>query len=185
MAFLMKDIPSLTAAFPSLESLTMEDCEFDLPSGPPQEGHPLFRELGGSLHTLVLDMYQYEFTTQIRTTSEPYRLFNLAALTGLRNLVVPVDFFISLTDIYGKVCICCTGITVILPASLRCLTLIFNDDGCELMTDGETSEEQIREFLRKNAPAILNSFPQLEKIDLGDDLDSYRQHDVETVASRR
>ncbi|KAG6356422.1 hypothetical protein INS49_015810 [Diaporthe citri] len=189
------DIARVGSAFPSLESLTIDNCYFeDKPHNMSAEhGHNLYRVLGEleNFNTFVLDVNNPEvFTTANVTASGPSKLFKLSALSKLHTLLVPVDLVVCFTqDKDLKPLIQRT--TTILPDSLRHLTLLLNYECKErLAWEGTGSMQMSRvtnmvgPFLREVAPLLLVDFPHLEEIDLCYDMDDYRQNKVHLLASR-
>lgn len=187
------DIARVGSAFPSLESLTMDNCHFeDKPYNMSVEhGHNLFRVLGEleNFNTLVLDMNNTQvFTTAISTASGPSKMFKLSALSKLHALLVPVDLVVCFTqDKDLKPVIQRT--TTMLPDSLRHLTLLLNYQ-CTRRLSWEADIQMsavtriVGPFLREVAPTLLVEFPHLEQVDLCYDTQDYRQHRVHPLASR-
>lgn len=119
-------IVTLAKGFPSLETLTIDDCFIRGHGSCPLGGHVLFQVLGGlkNFHTLEFDSSPKGFVTDIATESGPSKLIALAALSKLRTLLVPVDFFVNFTSDNNSL----RGhrTTIILPDSLHHLTLILD-----------------------------------------------------------
>lgn len=189
----VQDIVTFTTVFPSLESLAMDACLLysycDPLTGP--DRRRLFQLLGGleNFHTLELDSPRARFAEDITTESGPSKIVTMSALSRLRTLLVPVDFFVGFKTYDMKPHI--HRATTLLPESLRHLTLLL-DYRCKwrlscqgsmgIRTDRVT--RMVEAFLRQVAPALLIEFPHLEQVDLCYDMQNYRQHRVHTLAAR-
>lgn len=185
-----RGVIALTTVFPSLESLKFDDCcIFGYAREITMDDHPLFGLLGSlkNLHTLELDCSRWDFAADISTESGPSKLVTLAALSRLRTLLVPVDFFVCFTPDDKKPRMQRT--TILLPDSLRHLTLLLNDR-CKssLSREGSipktTLTRMVEPFMREFAPVLLIDFPRLEKVDLCYDMDDYPQQNVHPLAAR-
>lgn len=189
------DIARVGAAFPSLESLTIDNCYFEEKPNNMSgvHGHNLFRVLGEleNFNTLALDVNNTDiFTVATTTASGPSKLFKLPALSKLHTLLVPVDLLVYFTQ--GRDLVAHGHrTTTILPESLRNLTLLLNGE-CKdrLSWAGQYSSRwcrtprMIEPFLREVATRLLVDFPHLEKVDLCYHMDHYRQDKVRLLASR-
>lgn len=184
------DIIALTKAFPCLESLTVKDeCkESAYHLWCRRNASLIFQHLGmlDNFHTLELDLPREAVAEDITTESGPSKLVSLSALSKLRDLVVPADFFVGFMTEEPA---CIQRITTLLPDSLCCLTLLLNDQ-CDwaLMEECRTRSSVRRvvgEFLRDEvAPALLIEFPHLGKIDLCYHMGHYHRNKVHTLAAR-
>lgn len=141
-----------------------------------------------NLCTLELDSSRTGFAADITTEAGPSKLITLAALSKLRTLLVPVDFFVDLTmDDKPRI----RRTTILLPDSLRHLTVLLNCR-CKQRLLGESSMQKstfisvarVEPFLREVAPALLGDFPHLEKVDLCYEMDDYRHQKVHPLAAR-
>lgn len=177
---LSQDVATLTTVFPSLESLAIGGGGY-WPTGPYSlHGRRVVQMLGGlkNFHTLELGHAKRStFAMAITTETGPSTLVTLSALSKLRTLVVQADFFVGSTlgekpQLYRE--------TTVLPDSLRHLTLILNPSSWESLA----RQAHRQAFLRKVAPALLDEFPYLERVDLCNYMDDYRQHKVQTLAER-
>lgn len=184
------DIVALTKAFPCLESLTVKDdckkpadhkwCKW---KGSGSLGFQYFGLLD-NFHTLELDVPREGLAEDCSTESGPSKLVRLSAMSKLHTLMVPVDLFVGF-DESARI----QRITTLLPDSLRCLTLLLNDQ-CDwaLMKERRTCasvKRVVGEFLRDEvAPALLIEFPHLEKIDLCYHWEHYHRNKVHTLAAR-
>ncbi|KAJ0115082.1 hypothetical protein J7T55_001491 [Diaporthe amygdali] len=185
----IENVISLKAAFPCLESFTIVNCVF-VEERPTPSNHPLFRVLGEfqNLHTLELDSFAECFIAPITTASGPSTLFNLSDLSALHTLVVPADVFIRFVRDEKELRI--EGLRVVLPGSLRCLTLVLTKRfQLKLRRSGHGMMRHeiirvFRVFLQEFGPTLLEDFPHLEKIGLCYQLMDYRQHDVYCLVPR-
>ncbi|KAK2603255.1 hypothetical protein N8I77_009726 [Diaporthe amygdali] len=183
------NVISLKAAFPCLESFTIVNCVF-VEERPTPSNHPLFRVLGEfqNLHTLELDSFAECFIAPITTASGPSTLLNLSDLSALHTLVVPADVFIRFVRDEKELRI--EGLRVVLPGSLRCLTLVLTKwFQLKLRRSGHGMMRHeiirvFRVFLQEFGPTLLEDFPHLEKIGLCYQLMDYRQHDVYCLVPR-
>lgn len=190
-----RKIAQVTAAFPSLESLTIESCTFQpdprRDSFDAVHSHTVFQVLGGlkNLNNLEFDTYnRMRFTTSTTTASGPSKLFTLSALSKLETLLLPADILVYTTqDKKDPIHRAAT----IFPDSLHCLTLLLNKR-CEvyLSIDAGMRESTgycgrlVEAFLQEVAPGLLIEHPHLEKINLCYDMEDYRQHKVRLLAAR-
>lgn len=157
----------------------------------PADRQRLFQLLGGleSFHTLELNSPRECFTEDITTESGPSTVVRISALSRLRTLLVPVDFFVGFTSYDEKPHI--HRATTLLPDSLRHLTLLL-DYRCKwrlsahgsIRTQTDRVTRMIEPFLLEVAPALLIEFPHLEQVDLCYDMKDYRQHKIHTLAAR-
>lgn len=185
-----QQIVDLTTAFPSLESLSIDHCHVYHGSSllTLADNYPLFQSLGGleNFHTLELDAPRKRFATDITTESGPSTIVTLSALSSLRILLVPVDFFIGFTDneqphFHRE--------NVVLPGSLRHLTLLLNfySRGRLLPWNSKQTDSfelMVEPFLGEVGPALLIEFSHLEQVDLCYNMEDYRQHKLRTLAAR-
>lgn len=187
------DIAAITKAFPCLESLAVKD-EYKKYAADHmwcgRVGSRIFQYLGmlDNFHTFQVepDVPCEGFAVDYTTESGPSKLVMLSAMSKVHALMVPVDFFVCFTtDEPARI----QRITTLLPDSLRCLTLLLNNQcDWELIEERRTSSSVKRvvgEFLRDEvAPALLTEFPHLGKIDLCYRMGHYHRNEVHTLAPR-
>lgn len=185
----------LAAAFPSLESLTIEHCDFH--SSPRHDsfdavhGHTMFRVLGGlkNLNKLEFDTYGRDhFTTPTTTASGPSKLLTLSALSKVETLLLRADMLVY-TSRDKKTPI--QRAATILPLSLRSLTLLLDNScgewlayGAGMRKSAGKCDHMVIAFLQEVAPALLTEHPHLEKVNLCYNMEDYRQHKVHLLAAR-
>lgn len=184
----MNNIRGLAKAFPSVNTITVEDSYFpEIRYRVPEVPHELFDALGqfDNLHTLVLDNDPRGFAKSLETETGVGKLVDLSALATLQALVVPLDIFAYFTLGENRLI---QLATTILPDSLRRLTLLLNKECKKRLADLFTRKVGVdgvtREFMEDLAASFLDQFPNLDKVEVCYHIDRYRLKDVFIVADR-
>lgn len=177
-----RDMTQLTAAFPSLESVTIENCYF-------HTDRRIFHVFEGLENLSNLEFDAYSSSGIDITAPGPTEFFTMSALSKLETLLVGADLFVYYTQDEENPIL---RTATVLPDSLRCLTILLNNSctnylayAAKMRRVASKYARLARAFLQEQvAPALLNEYPHLEKVNLCDDMEDYRQHKVQILAAR-
>lgn len=184
-----RSLRGLTVAFPSIESLTIEDrCSFvDAKSQRSPVPQLVFGPLGqlANLHTLVFDNDPEGFGTFATTDTGICKTVNLSAMSKVETLLVSLDLLAYFT--LGENALIQPA-TTILPGSVRRLTLLHNtackDRLSRQLTQKVGVDRVFRDFMQDLATTLIVLFPNLDTVDVCYHMESYRRGNVFTLADR-